>query len=291
MKIFRINFLIFSALLFLMNSCSGQSGLKETESGLKYILHKDQPGETAKMNDIITFHLKIFNSKDSLLMDSYATGAPQKAQVMEGAFRGSYEEGWLLMSKGDSMTMFIQSDSIFKQELEEQRPPFFEKKSLIRFVFKMEDVKSEAEFKKEMEQAAAKLKEEQQVEIKKYLTSNNLKSTVLADGLHYVSKKPSKLKIKPSKGDTVSVHYTGKLMDGKVFDSSVQRGTPIEFPLGIGYVIPGWDQGIANMIEGESGMLLIPSHLGYGPQGSGPIPGNAILIFDVELVKVKKLKK
>lgn len=88
-------------------------------------------------------------------------------------------------------------------------------------------------------------------------------------------------------GDTVSVHYTGLLTDGSVFDSSVERGEPIEFPLGMGRVIKGWDEGIAKLQAGGQAVLIIPPELGYGAGGVGPIPPNATLIFVVELVAVK----
>ncbi len=91
------------------------------------------------------------------------------------------------------------------------------------------------------------------------------------------------------RGKTVRVHYTGKLQsDGKVFDSSVTRGQPIEFRLGVGQVIKGWDEGIALMKEGGKAQLVIPPELGYGSRGAGGvIPPNATLIFDVELISVK----
>ena len=89
-------------------------------------------------------------------------------------------------------------------------------------------------------------------------------------------------------GKTVSVHYTGKFQDGRVFDSSVSRGEPITFPLGRGNVIKGWDEGIALMKVGGKAQLIIPPHLGYGERGAGGvIPPNATLVFDVELVSVQ----
>ena len=86
----------------------------------------------------------------------------------------------------------------------------------------------------------------------------------------------------PKPGDQVMVKYTGKLEDGTVFDT----GT-IPFTLGVGAVIPGWDEGIALLNEGGKATLIIPSELAYGPQGNGPIPPNATLIFDVELQDVQ----
>ena len=88
----------------------------------------------------------------------------------------------------------------------------------------------------------------------------------------------------PKKGGVVSVHYTGKLLNGKKFDSSVERGQPIDFPVGRGQVIKGWDEALLTMKKGEKRILIIPPQLGYGPAGRGPIPPNAYMVFDVELV-------
>ena len=89
------------------------------------------------------------------------------------------------------------------------------------------------------------------------------------------------------KGKTVAVHYEGSLANGQVFDSSYARKEPIEFTLGIGQVIAGWDEGIALLKEGEKARFVIPAHLGYGSRGAGGvIPPNATLIFDVELMRV-----
>ncbi|HET6280232.1 MAG TPA: FKBP-type peptidyl-prolyl cis-trans isomerase [Polyangia bacterium] len=92
-----------------------------------------------------------------------------------------------------------------------------------------------------------------------------------------------------NRGKTVSVHYTGRLTDGKQFDSSLERGQPIQFPLGTGMVIKGWDLGIEGMKVGGKRKLTIPPNLAYGERGTpgGPIPPNATLVFDVELTAVK----
>ncbi|EKE20246.1 MAG: Peptidyl-prolyl cis-trans isomerase [uncultured bacterium] len=111
-------------------------------------------------------------------------------------------------------------------------------------------------------------------------------------------KKPMELEIKTTQegtgdrviksGDTIAVHYTGKLTDGTKFDSSVDRGTPFEFKIGQGMVIAGWEQGFIGAKVGEKRTLTIPSELGYGSRGAGAsIPPNATLIFDVEVISIK----
>lgn len=106
-----------------------------------------------------------------------------------------------------------------------------------------------------------------------------------ASGLRYKISKKGNGKM-PAKGNTVSVHYKGSLINGEVFDESYSRKQPISFPLGTGQVIAGWDEGIALLDEGAEGRFIIPPQLGYGSAGAGGvIPPNAWLIFDVSLVK------
>ncbi|GAA4290671.1 peptidylprolyl isomerase [Aestuariibaculum suncheonense] len=94
--------------------------------------------------------------------------------------------------------------------------------------------------------------------------------------------------VKATKGKNVSVHYKGQLADGTVFDSSYKRNQPIDFPVGMGQVISGWDEGIQLLNVGDKARFVIPSHLGYGSRGAGGvIPPNATLVFDVELMNVK----
>jgi peptidyl-prolyl cis-trans isomerase A (cyclophilin A) len=105
-------------------------------------------------------------------------------------------------------------------------------------------------------------------------------------GLIYVISEQGEGK-KAEAGNKVKVHYTGTLMDGTKFDSSVDRGTPFEFPLGAGRVIKGWDEGIGMLNEGGKALLIIPSDLAYGERAMGKIAANSTLIFEVELIEVK----
>lgn len=93
--------------------------------------------------------------------------------------------------------------------------------------------------------------------------------------------------VKPKKGDNIAVHYTGTLLNGEVFDSSVDRGEPIEFAVGLGYVIKGWDESCLDMEVGESRVVYIPPNLAYGTRGAGPIAPNSWLKFEMQLVEIK----
>ena len=122
---------------------------------------------------------------------------------------------------------------------------------------------------------------------KEYL-ANNAKEEgvkVTESGLQYLVVKEGNGK-KPGPNDVVTVHYTGRLVDGTVFDSSVERGDPATFA--VGQVIPGWVEGLQLMSEGSAYRLFIPSELAYGEHGTGPIQPNSTLIFDVQLLKVGK---
>jgi peptidylprolyl isomerase len=114
------------------------------------------------------------------------------------------------------------------------------------------------------------------------------KQVTTASGLKYVDVKVGS-GASPVKGKQVKVHYTGTLENGKKFDSSVDRKEPFSFVIGVGQVIPGWDEGVMGMKVGGKRKLIIPSKLGYGERGAGGvIPPNATLLFDVELLDVTK---
>jgi FKBP-type peptidyl-prolyl cis-trans isomerase len=135
---------------------------------------------------------------------------------------------------------------------------------------------------KVMEKKAAKAREAGQVFLDKNKAVEGIKVT--PSGLQYKVITSGKGKT-PGPNDRVTVHYTGKLTDGTVFDSSVERGEPIQF--GVSEVIPGWTEAMQLMKEGDKWMLYIPYNLGYGERGAGPqIPPYSTLIFEVELIKV-----
>ncbi len=138
---------------------------------------------------------------------------------------------------------------------------------------------------KKMQKEAAKVKEEG----KKFLEKNKEKAGVITtkSGLQYEILKQGEGKI-PQKGEKVSVHYVGTLLNGKEFDSSVKRKKPFEFEVGKGRVIKGWDEALQLMPVGSKWKIYIPNELAYGERQTGMIPSGSLLIFEVELLDIKK---
>ena len=142
----------------------------------------------------------------------------------------------------------------------------------------------EAEKKAAFAERMKKEKEQIEALIAKYKKENNADVVTTKSGLKYLVLKAGAGEA-PKAGTRISAHYTGTLADGKKFDSSRDRGQPIQFPVGKGFVIPGWDEALSQMKKGERRILIIPSDLAYGERGAGGvIPPFATLVFDVELV-------
>ena len=269
-----------------LSSCN-QFRTSVTDSGLKYQFHEhDEKGRLAKVGDILTFHLVLKNNKDSVLRNTIKEMTPLKVMLQAPAFKGAFEEGLALLAKGDSATFFVSADSLFSKAMQPM-PPAIPKGSEVSFTVKVLEVQNREEYEKTMEVSRAKQKQTDAKQIADYLSKNGLANPQRTTmGVTYVVRTPG-AGIQPTQGDSVQVRYTGKLLSGKVFDSNTADG--ITFPVGVGMVIPGWDDGILRLKKGDKATLLVPSELAYGEQGvPGSIPPNSVLAFDIELLNVKK---
>lgn len=244
-------------------------------AGIRMVI--DKPGETAKEGYLMKANYAIRNFKDSVLQNTYAMGNPIVSKVPQPNFKGDLGEYMAQLSAGDSAVISIPSDSLFQGQGEAQRPPFIPKGSLLKFGIKVYEVYSEPDFKK------AQLEE-----LRAWGEKEGLKVIPSVNG-YYFAIKTEGTGAKIKSGDEAEVHYTGKFMNGEVFDSSVPRGQTFNVTVGQGRVIKGWDLGLQELKEGSFGYLLLPYDLAYGEYGSPPkIAPYSPLIFEIEVVKVKR---
>lgn len=280
-------FLIIAIGSSIFSSCnmfSDYPGFKKDKSGLLYKFHEQTNNRLAKIGDYITVELRYKTNEDSLLFDGKGETIP--LELVEPVFAGDINQALAMMREGDSATFIIRADSfLLKNAKLTLLPDFIDEDSRIIFDVRMHNVRSLEELEKEKElkrKEGLKLEEES---INKYILENNISANPESSGLYFVPIREGKGQ-QAKAGDIVTVHFTGKFLDGTVFDSSYPRNRPIDFELGKGQVIAGWDEGIAKMKKGGKALLLIPSHIGYG-EGRGQIPPNTPLVFEVELINVK----
>ncbi|TLM91842.1 FKBP-type peptidyl-prolyl cis-trans isomerase [Hymenobacter jeollabukensis] len=254
-----------------------------------------------RVGQVMALHVEYRTAKDSVLFRSrqQTGGFPVRVPLEALVRKGGLEEAISLLQPGDSAAFRFNADSLSLKSSGQPAPPQIKKHgNTMRLLVKVAAIQSQAEAMAaqqqmmEAMQAKAKLVEERQKPvddqlIQAYLQKNSLQAQKTASGLYYIITQPGS-GVQPTKGQTVSVHYRGTLLGGQEFDSSFKRGQPIDFPIGVGQVIPGWDEGISLLNKGAKATLLIPSGLAYGARGAGAdIPPNAVLRFDVELVDIK----
>lgn len=235
-----------------------------TGSGLVYEILSSGKGRKVVTGDNVTVHYTGKLTNDTIFDSSVPRNQPFTFKLGAGMVIKGWDEGVSYLHVGDKARLTIPANLGYGERAAGKIPP----NSTLIFEIEVLDAK-------------------EAVVAKPYVVKG-LDTLKTASGLQYIMVQKNPKGVKAEAGKTVKVHYTGYLMDGKKFDSSVERGEPIEFPLGQGRVIKGWDEGIALLHTGEKAQLIIPYQLAYGEQGyPGAIPPKATLIFDVELVEVK----
>lgn len=267
----------------------------QNKNGLYYQFFTQNEGETPQVGDLVDINICCMINDSTPLIPNMKN----IMQVQEVKFAGDINEGLLMMHKGDSASFIVNIDSTFKYLYGQPTlPAEFNSTDVMRFEIKVNDFFPEKVYaqnfandvKARNDQRAAQLQNDYPEETAKaakdlvnYLAKNKIEVVPTASGLYYVVTEPGNGE-KPQVGKPVTMHYTGKLLDGTVFDSSVDRGQPFQFILGVGQVIPGWDEGVQLMSKGEKGVLYIPYYIAYGERDMGAIPAFSNLMFEVELI-------
>jgi peptidylprolyl isomerase len=230
----------------------------KTESGLSYKIIEEGKGKRAKDGDMVLVHYVGKLTNDTVFDSSRRRNMPFKFKLGAGQVIKGWDEGIALLNVGDKAVLTIPPHLGYGDRATGSIPA----NSTLIFEVELVDI----------------------IEAPKPFDVKGKDTVTTASGLQliYLNRTEGKA---PQKGDMVSVHYSGYLLDGSMFDSSVERGEPIRFPIGAGRVIPGWDEGIPMLKVGEKARLIIPHQLGYGERGFPPvIPERATLVFDVELI-------
>ncbi|UOG75591.1 FKBP-type peptidyl-prolyl cis-trans isomerase [Hymenobacter tibetensis] len=299
-------------------SCNKGADFAKTKSGIEYKVFKSEgakysPREVGAEGDatyksrigkILALDVEYRTAKDSILFNSrkQQMGIPMRIELQEVKIKGGLEEAIALLQPGDSAVFRFNVDTIFAKSFRQPVPPFMKKAgNTMTMLVKAQKVQSREEAMADQQKAmvaqqqqmvahAAEQSKKDDAVLQEYVKKNNLNVQKDTSGVYYVVTTPG-TGPKPKTGQTVSVKYKGMLLDGKVFDSSEKapnNGKPIDFAIGVGQVIPGWDRAIPLLSKGSKATLLIPSPLAYGQRGAGTdIPADAPLRFDVELVDVK----
>lgn len=267
---------------------------KKAENGLYYSLTTAvKEGRQVMSGDFVTVHYtgKLLDGKQ--FDSSKSENRPFTFQVGKNSVIAGWEQGIPLFKVGESGTLYIPSELGYGSAgAGDVIPP----NSPLIFDIEVLSARSQEEHKaylqaqrerslKEQEEKAALMRAKEGEVIAAYIAGKGTYQQT-ASGLVYRVDSAGD-GAQAVAGKNVRVHYAGYLLDGTKFDSSFDRGQPIEFPLGQGRVIRGWDEGIALFKVGGKGQLVIPSGLGYGARGVGSIPANSVLVFDIEVVEVK----
>lgn len=274
--------------LFVSQLCAyGQVTEAMTKAGiLSYtILRANESTRKPKLTEYLDANFRMATgSNDSILNESFTYNKPVALQVNHPSFRDIF----LQLNKGDRVQITISADSFYKYTTRQPLPDYIRKGDSLSFFIKVYTIlDDEGLMKKQMKEDEAKI-ELDSFYLNDYLNKlSNVKATLR--GLNYVITRNGTGK-KPESGDSVTITYRGYFFDGRVFDKNTQG---YSFILGLGQIIPGLDDGIALMSEGAKYKFIVPYYLAYGTNGSSLIPPYSSLVFDVELVSVKRspLKK
>jgi FKBP-type peptidyl-prolyl cis-trans isomerase len=313
---FLYRFILIILITYVTFSVNAQSKENKDEKHFKGIHYQLQTVNKERKkalsitdSSIVELSMKIYNSEDSLLRSTEDEDYPLILDLRDSMTK-QIPIVEILMNDGkigDSLTLFIHSDSVFQNG--QIRPIFIPEGSSLRHELKilknftaqeyatlletmqrnyMEEIAKQQEQEQQEQQKTemdkqAKIKEQTDYLENTYFLEKGITNFQKTEsGLYYVIEEQG---TPIEKGQTIKVHYEGTLVNGKKFDSSFDRNDPIEFPIGVGNVIQGWDEGIPIIGKGGKGVLYVPSNLGYGERGAGrDIPPYATLVFRVEVL-------
>lgn len=296
-------------LLVIGNSActSNNSGFKNV-NGVEYKIISHNGGAKVNSGDLLKMNVVMRvgpgKATDSVIADSRKlnNNQPIPMQLGPANFRGDWLAALAMLSSGDSAVFRISVDTLQKGISQkagsnQPLPPFMKPGQFLTYEIKVASVESAADYKKEMmakqQNAMAQSQQQQQADdktLQDYFAKNNIKPLKTQGGVYYTIQTEG-TGAQVHNGQSVTLTYTGKTLDGKVFDSNTpgsKHTNPLTFTVGSHQVIPGMDEGMTMLKNGSKATLYIPSPLAYGPASPSPeLPANSILVFDIVVNDVK----
>ena len=271
--------------LMIISSCTDKE--KVLDNGVKLTYFKNGTGNLLENGELLELNIQYFDHEGNEQFNSEEPILQQKDSLWENV---PFLNVLSNLKVGDSVFFQLSVDD-FLGYIPGAEYPDSIGSELMSFYAGIQNIMSREEFENKQREQFEKMKmnEDQQLSIDlelidNYLKEKNIDAVKTESGLRYVIEKTGQGE-NAAPGDNVSVHYTGMLLDGEKFDSSLDRGDPLNFTLGQGMVIRGWDEGITYFNKNSKGTIYIPSSLGYGASGAGGvIPPNAVLVFEIELI-------
>lgn len=288
-----------AAMAILFCSCQ-DGGYKKTKDGLEYKIFagKDSKDSLLKTGDFLKFNIEFSikrkGKKDTLMYSTY-TSMPQYNRVdTANQHNMNYTELFPLMHVGDSAEFRVNVDTLIARNLMQENPIFAKGSVIVGKVAILAKYKTEADVYADIAKEVSKEKAREMADVQQYLKDKKINAQMTKDSVFVVVDNAGDQTAKADSGLEVSVKYRGKLMKtDSTFDTNMDKSKghdqPFDIVLGQHMVIPGWESGLKMFGKGGKGMIIVPSFMGYGPQGGGgQIPPNANLVFDVEILDVKK---
>ena len=285
-----ISFLIAVSIL-LSTSCdrfARYPGYKKAPHDIYYQLHTlgDSDSLQARPGDYITANLTYLTMDDSVFFNG-----TRKLQVKEPAYEGAVDECFMMLAVEESATFIIPADNFFAVTLQSPLPRFISAGGNVKIRVELLEIQPEADYLKEKEAFLSWIEDfgdYEKVILKQFIAEEKLDVAPQQSGIYYLNLRQGSGK-KIEAGDTVTVNYEGRFLNGRFFDSTVKRRQPFQFVYGTEWqVIEGLEEAIGMMREGEMSLFILPSEMGFGNTGSSSriIPPFTSLIFEVEILKV-----
>jgi len=286
------NIVCFMFAILALSSCNKATkfkGFSKSRKGFYYQLHTfGESNLKASTGDYITTDIAYSTLEDSIFFEGR-----RKIKLSKPAYKGSIEDCFRILNEDESASFLLFTEPFFRYTLETDVPEFLKQAEYFKIKINIVEIQTTKEFENEKEAFLNWIEDfgdYEKVILNQYLSDEKLSLIPDSSGLLYLALEEGKGP-KIEAGDTITINYEGRFLNGKFFDSTVRRKQPFQFVFGTEWqVIEGLEKGLVRMSEGDKALIILPSELAFGQTGSstGIVPPFTSLIFEVEILKVSK---